>query len=911
MDCKNINTLRKNKQFDEALNLANACLEKQPDDRFVQQAYGWLIYENIKGISEYYDPENVTQDPSEHFKALQLTLKPYFAFKQLSRPDLLHSLLMTLLLKYTSWPHFIPVAHWFAYGNAFRPEDMQPYVHENGTKTDSLWLRFHHALAKSINNNTQHIKTDKVQWAIDSVMQAHQQHPDHLWIRYELSKRALKQGNQKEAIDYIQPLFKTKSRDGWLWGYLGDIFAQGSPDNSIALYYHAISLSYKDEVTLSIRLRLAQLLANAHQYAEATYQVKKIIEIRLANHYRIPDDVALLQHQPWFIEHQHRNDLPSDKNTSEVAKALLAQIDTRPTHTRFAVIESHNDKKHLTVCMMDYDKPVLCMHHQFKAIAKWPVGSIVELVMIEDSEDVVRINKSEKMVLDSLFMPFSGKLERFEGKDFAFIAASKKTSIFIPPFLLRNLSAQNGDLVHCMALLNLNKKQQKGWKALVMLDAPYTLKNNMPSTAESDDQAITASEPKVPEASSQTADDVQFIPVAIPTQQAISQPRGKLPTHHICLISDAPMTTIGPLIDEAIGAQSATLVFVKGSKQLVTNLQKTLSKRGISVTLFEIANMFDSRKLLEAFEILKQQHANGACLNLTGGSKLMLLAAKQVFHEPLYHQYYIHYNDSIQWLNQTDSYHPISDTIDLTDYFMAMGYEIKGRSGFNPQLKDLAWIKRLFADNLTEHLSELLSYGKGPTTLDFILPATTLPKLQALLDLLIDAGHVTQSGQRIQLSSPNTHTLLNGQWLEQWILAALAAIQEQSNQPAHQRLQDIQLGLKLSNSDFTYAEVNTPNNQQSIDNELDISCLYNNSLYLIECKAGKNVAKDSVDTALYKLHARKEQLGGLKGKALLISLYPLSEQKKTLAASLDISVIDGSEQLKNPISTLKSWLEQD
>lgn len=902
-----INALRKNNRLEEALALAHSSYETQPNDRYIQLAYGWVIYTQLKQLGAEYNPDNVAQDPTHHFKKLEETLKPYFYFNAIQVPDLLHSLLMTSLLKYTKWPNFIPVANWFAKGNAFLPQDMQPTVSTNGTEFDSLYIRFHHALAKALNNNTQHLDQKKVSWAFDSVKLVHEQYPTHPWLNYELSKYYLARKDIQQALAYIQPLFNSQARQAWLWGYLATIWHDIQPEDSITCYYQAISLAYKEEILVGLRIGLADLLAAKQDYTAATYQIKQVIATRTQHNWRIPDEVVALQHRPWFIENQQRHDLPGDKNVTKEAEALLGKLDTRPIKTLLGVIERSNRKLQTFSIATKNDQSITLDYKAFTQASKWPIGTVIELSIVEHTEEVIRVSKSAKKMLDGLYMPFSGSIERIDGKDFAFLVASKKTKVFVPPFLLQKITHLSAEILHCMAVLGKDKHNKKGWKALTISEKPFQLTDIGVVVAEKPSEAVLAELP------TKATEDIPqaFTPTTHGTMTTQGKHNQSLPTHHICLISDAPMTTIGPLIDEAIGAQSATLVFVKGSKQLVTNLQKTLSKRGISVTLFEIANMFDSRKLLEAFEILKQQHANGACLNLTGGSKLMLLAAKQVFHEPLYHQYYIHYNDSIQWLNQIDSYHPISDTIDLTDYFMAMGYEIKGRSGFNPQLKDLAWIKRLFADNLTEHLRELLSYSQGSTTLDFILPEKTLPKLQALIDLLIDAGHVTQSGQRIQLSSPNTHTLLNGQWLEQWILAALAAIQEQSLQPEHQRLQDIQLGLKLSNSDFTYAEVNTPNNQQSIDNELDISCLYNNSLYLIECKSGKNVAKDSVDTALYKLHARKEQLGGLKGKALLISLYPLSEQKKTLAASLDISVIDGSEQLKNPISTLKSWLEQD
>ena len=99
-----INALRKNNRLEEALALAHSSYETQPNDRFIQQAFGWVIYTQLKQLGAEYNPDNVAQDPTLHFEKLEKTLKPYFYFNAIQVPDLLHSLLMKSLLKYTQWP---------------------------------------------------------------------------------------------------------------------------------------------------------------------------------------------------------------------------------------------------------------------------------------------------------------------------------------------------------------------------------------------------------------------------------------------------------------------------------------------------------------------------------------------------------------------------------------------------------------------------------------------------------------------------------------------------------------------------------------------------------------------------------------------------------------------------------------
>jgi hypothetical protein len=178
-----------------------------------------------------------------------------------------------------------------------------------------------------------------------------------------------------------------------------------------------------------------------------------------------------------------------------------------------------------------------------------------------------------------------------------------------------------------------------------------------------------------------------------------------------------------------------------------------------------------------------------------------------------------------------------------------------------------------------------------------------LSDVEQICELLAHAKLVKLVDDQIYLPNSQTLKLLQGEWLEQWIAYQLRKIQTKDSQ-----LQDIQLGLKVANPEHVYSDQNNPNNVMSVMNELDVSCLYNNSLLIIECKTGKEFSGAVAQNAINKLNTLKEQLGGVKGKAAIVSLYPLSAQNNAHAASLGIAVIQGKEALLNAIEPLSALL---
>jgi tetratricopeptide (TPR) repeat protein len=848
-----ITRLRQHNQLDQALAMAQECYSQNPNNLYIQSAYGWVLWAKIKQTIEQLGKANY-RDKAALYGLLGNYFKPYFRFKNIHRPELLNSLLIDQLSNIPQWNHFLAVARWFGVDH-FRSEDMQNRKTPDGKEYDSIYLRFHHALAEAIAGNTEFVKPELVSWAYDQVQNALKQYPDHPWINQKLSKYYLNRQQYNQALSHVQPLIKRKRNDFWVWGLLGDIYLHLDPQHSVTCYYHAIDLCKQDVFSLSVRELLAKLLAEQQEYPAASYQINEILRIREQHHYQLNDALKALIAQPWYQTHKNDTDLPGDKKVSRLASALIQTLDTRPVKTRRAVIDHHNNAKRLTFAIMGADQTLTLMHNQFPSITELPAHSIIEVDFKEGDERPFAIRPSLVNKIDGIYMPFTGVVKPVIDKPFAFLETRTKKQIFIPPELFKSLShAPAHSKITVMAITSQDKNSKKSWKAVKLID------------------------------------------------------NTGIPTHHIVLISESPMTTMGPLLDPKIGAKSATLVASKQQQNKAQSLASTLKKHQIQSEIFTIDDPFDQDKIEQQLTQLKNRTHSGACVNITGGSKPMSFAANEVFESLPFKRYYVHFNDSIIWLDKQQPNHPISDTIQLPHYIEANGFSVVGRSAHPMADDSLSWIKLLLEKSLNESLQTCLSQAQGVTAdeqgmIKLKKGQSQLSDVEQICELLAHAKLVKLVDDHIYLLNSQTLKLLQGEWLEQWIAYQLRQIQTKDSQ-----LQDIQLGLKVANPEHVYSDQNNPNNVMSVMNELDVSCLYNNSLLIIECKTGKEFSGAVAQNAINKLNTLKEQLGGVKGKAAIVSLYPLSAQNIAHAASLGIAVIQGKEALLNATEPLSALL---
>lgn len=383
------------------------------------------------------------------------------------------------------------------------------------------------------------------------------------------------------------------------------------------------------------------------------------------------------------------------------------------------------------------------------------------------------------------------------------------------------------------------------------------------------------------------------------------------PTHHITLVAEAPMPTIGPLLDKNIGAHSATLVHTPYTQPFAEHQAKVLTAHGINVQLHLIADPYHLSAIIDSLTPLAHTHHHGTCLNLTGGSKLMALAAWQLFNQPQHHLYYIHLNnDSIVWLNQPLPDHPIADTITLDTYLAATGYQIDNAfasDSLPPTWHQLA--EQLATGQYTHELRHLLRHLHH-------LPDTQQPssnpidpigqqKIRNLIHRMDIMGMVKWHNtnlpeyRKLIFTSAEALRFIRGEWLEQYVYAQCKSLSQTCP-----KFQDIRISAFLVNpKDPVQA---SPTNQAPLKNEMDIVALRDNTLYLIECKTANLDDNSKAEAILTKLDSLRDILGGIKGKAMLLTSTKVSSMTKRRAKEINVTLID-RDTLPKLAHHLKRW----
>lgn len=203
---------------------------------------------------------------------------------------------------------------------------------------------------------------------------------------------------------------------------------------------------------------------------------------------------------------------------------------------------------------------------------------------------------------------------------------------------------------------------------------------------------------------------------------------------------------------------------------------------------------------------------NEYIVNLTGGTKMMSLAVHDVFKSKRTQFYYVPIGKNEYYNLSTGEKTPLRYRVNLREYFTLYGIDYQSNAEIT------------FQHTRKETMDLFDSVRKR----NFWLPRK-----------LIDAQ---------KAATPELRRYLGGEWFEEFSYFKL-------KEAFNLRDEDIAVSLKI------YRE----NDSKANDNELDVAFMYNNVLYVVECKVtmtgyGRD-AKLVVDDYLYKLAAISKDFG--------------------------------------------------
>lgn len=377
--------------------------------------------------------------------------------------------------------------------------------------------------------------------------------------------------------------------------------------------------------------------------------------------------------------------------------------------------------------------------------------------------------------------------------------------------------------------------------------------------------------------------------------------------NHLCLVSTQATPNLAPALDPSFRPSVVTLSVSEDMQEKARWLEKVLREQGVKVEKLNIPDPYDYNQCWECFAEWLGKQSNGIALNATGGTKVMAMAALDVFREEKKPVFYVNIeNDEVIRLDTREVPFTLPTKIRLKQYLEAHGYSVlkMSKPNINRDIRDFVDRLAYESNRLGKALGKLnwLASQAVETKETGIFISPDLDKYdldsKAFDDLISMFKHekkLSLKDNKLVFPDENARKFVNGGWLEYLVFQTLAT-----------------LAGGLGGMDCaTSIEILAPDGRTR--NELDAACLLKNTLHIIECKSA-NLASDgkagetSGTDALYKLDALR-RMGGLRTQAMLVDFRgSLRDIDKSRAAQMNLKIVSGS-QLRNLQGEMKAWLK--
>ena len=378
---------------------------------------------------------------------------------------------------------------------------------------------------------------------------------------------------------------------------------------------------------------------------------------------------------------------------------------------------------------------------------------------------------------------------------------------------------------------------------------------------------------------------------------------------HICLVSQQAAANLLPALDPALKPGKIILVVSKKMQPQAAHLSAVLKECAIQAQLLQLSNEHDFHQTEnELLELAAQLEDNAVTLNITGGTKLMSVAAQSVAQASGWRMFYVDADtDRVIWLgkDQTPT-QPLQEQLKLRHYLRSYGFEIATK----PNRTQASSAQQQLTQSLVQQIGSLESSVSVLNALAQEAEARRSSSvvmadwqrdsrsLEVLLRYFEDAQTLTVKGDRIHFVDEAARSFVKGGWLE------LHAIQAVHQVTGAMEIRDKAMGLEVVDS------------TTQTRNELDIAFMARNRLFVIECKTARidkpqgadRAAPPKANDTLFKLAENCRRIGGLGTRGMLVSYRKLHEPELKLAKALGVEVVAGVDIARLP-ERLKHWIQ--
>ena len=374
------------------------------------------------------------------------------------------------------------------------------------------------------------------------------------------------------------------------------------------------------------------------------------------------------------------------------------------------------------------------------------------------------------------------------------------------------------------------------------------------------------------------------------TQQEAGQdaPHPGRPAIHVCLVSDQAAANLLPALDPALKPAEVVLLVSAKMRGRADHLEAVLRETGVRTSRVELADEHDHSALEAALlEVAGARDGQAIALNVTGGTKLMALAAQAVAAAAGWAVFYVDADtDEVIWLAPKTHRQRLSQQLRLRHYLRGYGFNLTQgtpRPHNERRYDDLLRTLVTQAGSLAQPLSQLnwiAQLAEDGRRLQAQLSDAQADSraLEALLREFEDAGVLRVAATTLTFAGTAERDFVKGGWLERHVFQTLAGLKSE-------------LGVRDDAMNLVVEDAN------GVRNELDVAFLARNRLFVIECKTARMDRPEApkANDTLFKLAENCRRIGGLGTRGMLVSYRPLGEAERRLAGALNIALATGAD----------------
>lgn len=478
---RDITTMCKEGQVQEAYNLAKADLAAMPTDVWKQRAVGWALYYMIKADFEVGDYAKLLEHIDELKSLDQLTIandsmifdnvqfqianfiKNHIFLTDIEASSKLstlfsklkdyefksskgHSFLLQTILKFENWSEMPNFFDWWNLDN-LTTEDYTPYINQKGQKIMTLAERAFIANSKALLRLNDLGRIEEFLPKMDNLMNNHK---EMMYPGYFYGKLLLALGsNSDEALKVIIPFARKKATEFWVWQLLSDVLTNDE-DKQIACLLRAVHCRTQETFLGKVHIKLATLYIKRGLLNSARFHIDAVTRCYASQGWRLPNEIDCWIHQPWI------NSTTPDYKDPIDYMAITDAILCDGAEECIAVVTYVEQNTHKSFIIYGKEKRTV-QKFRFKV----NVGKALRLHYITDSEGRMKVLSSTSVHLPSdldYAKYVEGNIDKRDDKDFAFLKLGS-INCFVSPNIVKKYELKNGDKIKSLIVYDYNKKK--------------------------------------------------------------------------------------------------------------------------------------------------------------------------------------------------------------------------------------------------------------------------------------------------------------------------------------------------------------------------------------------------------------------------------------------------------------------